>query len=162
MATKYHNLSDHNPEEIPSGKGKTFSIIVSEWNPEVTHSMCRGAVDLLLKYGVEEEDILISHVPGSFELIHAASKMARGTGVPNAIIAIGSVVRGDTPHFDYICESVAVNLGALSRTASCPIIFGVLTTDTMEQALERAGGIHGNKGTEAAVTALKMADRFGW
>ena len=162
MATKYHNLSEYDPETIPPGRDKTFAIIVSEWNPEVTNAMCQAAMETLLDHEVQQDHITVYHVPGSFELIFAASKLAEGTGSPDAIIAVGSVVRGDTPHFDYICESVANNLGLLNTKVVCPVIFCVLTTDTMEQALDRAGGKLGNKGTEAAVAALKMVRRFGW
>lgn len=144
MATT--NLSNYNPNEVPSGKGKAFAIAVSDWNSEVTHALLEGAVATLVENEVKEADITIVHVPGSFELIHACHKMASGLGQPHAVIALGAVVRGETPHFDYISEAVAVNLGALNTISKIPVIMGVLTTDTTQQALDRAGGCHGNKG----------------
>ncbi len=161
MATIYKNLSDHDPAQIPSGKGFTFAIVVSEWNSNVTSPMAEAARARLLMNGVAESDIAIYYVPGSFELIYASANLSRGVGRPNAVIAIGCVVRGETPHFDYISEAVANNIGHLNVVGDVPIIFGVLTTDTMQQALDRAGGRHGNKGDEAAVTALKMVKVFG-
>ena len=159
MATT--NLSDYNPDEVPSGKGRTVTILVSEWNREVTGGLLKGAYETLLKYGVEEEDITVKWVPGSFELVYGAAHTIRHRFVPDdGIIALGAIVRGETPHFDYIAEATTVNLGALNARGDIPVIMGVLTTDTMQQALDRSGGIHGNKGVEAAVTLLKMMDRF--
>lgn len=160
MATQYKNLSDHDPALIPSGKGKSFAIVVSEWNDNVTLPMAQGAQEILLAHDVLPNDIHIYHVAGSFELIHASAQIARRTPRPDAVIAIGCVVRGETPHFDYISAAVANNLGKLNAECEIPVIFGVLTTDTMQQALDRAGGKHGNKGDEAAVTALKLASLF--
>lgn len=132
-----------------------IAIVVSEWNGEVTQRLAEGAVDTLKKYGVREEDIHVRHVPGSFELTLGAQWMAESLD-PDAVICIGCVVRGETPHFEYISQSVTQGITTLNLEYSIPFIFGVLTTDTMQQALDRAGGKHGNKGDEAAVTALKM------
>ena len=171
MATT--NLSNYNPDEVPSGKGKKVTILVSEWNIQVTGNLLKGALDTLKKYEVREEDITVKWVPGSFELIYgAASVLADFPNPSDGIIALGAIVRGETPHFDYIAEATTVNLGHLNTLGAnakygtevfrktCPVIMGVLTTDTMQQALDRSGGIHGNKGVEGAVTLLKMMDRF--
>lgn len=160
MATIYKNLSDHDPATIPSGKGHKFAIVVSEWNSNVTFSMADAAVQQLIKSGVAQEDISVHYVAGSFELIYASTAIARRPVPPSAIIAIGCIVRGETPHFDYISEAVAVNIGKLNVDYNTPVILGVLTTDTMQQALDRSGGKHGNKGDEAAVTALKLVKEF--
>ena len=172
MATT--NLSAYNPEEVPSGRGKKIAVIVSEWNHRVTGGLLAGALETLLKYEVSEEEITVKWVPGSFELIYGAARILgenQGAGY-DGIIALGAIVRGETPHFDYIAQATTVNLGRLNAMAAeagsgergsfrpAPVIMGVLTTDTMEQALARSGGIHGNKGVEAAVTLLKMMDRF--
>lgn len=129
--------------------------MTSEWNSDVTFAMAEGARDTLMEYGVRMEDIREYRVPGSFELIYTCAWLTKG-GQYDSIIAIGCVVRGETPHFDYISESVAVNLGKINAKGRVPVIMGVLTTNDMQQALDRAGGKHGNKGVEGAVTALKM------
>lgn len=155
------NLSNYDPTTIPDATGKRVAVVVSEWNDQVTNSMAQGAIDTLKEYGVREEDILVEYVPGSFELIYGCNRMLQ-TEELDAILAIGCIVQGETPHFDYLSQSVAVNLGKLNAdTIDVPIIFGVLTTNTMEQATDRSGGKHGNKGIEAAVTALKLIGRFG-
>ncbi|MDO4695402.1 6,7-dimethyl-8-ribityllumazine synthase [Porphyromonas sp.] len=160
MATVYKNLSDHEPSTIPSGKGHKFSVVVSEWNSDVTYAMADAAVRQLTESGVQKEDISIHYVAGSFELIYACTHIAKRKTPPSAVIAIGCIVRGETPHFEYISEAVAVNIGKLNVDHNTPVILGVLTTDTMQQALDRAGGKHGNKGDEAAVTALKLVKEF--
>lgn len=156
MATT--NLSIYNPDDVPTATGKRVALVVSEWNPAVTDALMQGAHDTLVKYGVAEEDITVHRVSGSFELIYASARLMSSPTLtpPDCIIALGCIVRGETPHFDYISEAVSVNLGALNVRGEVPVVFGVLTTDTMEQATERAGGIHGNKGVEGAVTALKL------
>lgn len=153
MATT--NLSAYNPNEVPRAEGHKVAIVTSEWNSEVTFAMADGARETLLKYGVRPDDIWEYRVPGSFELIYSSAWLTKG-GQYDSIIAIGCVVRGETPHFDYISEAVAVNLGKINAKGKVPVIMGVLTTNDMQQALDRAGGKHGNKGVEAAVTALKM------
>lgn len=153
------NLSSYDPTTVPDATGRRFAIVISEWNSQVTNAMGRGAIDTLRKYGVAEGDIDVEYVPGSYELIYACNRLTRRPDL-DAIIAIGCIVRGETPHFDYLSEAVAVNLGKLNTEADMPIIFGVLTTNDLQQALDRSGGCRGNKGVEAAVTALKLVARF--
>jgi 6,7-dimethyl-8-ribityllumazine synthase len=154
MATKNHNLSAYDIQSVPNAEGKKFGIVVSEWNENVTAALLAGARETLLKHGVREEDIQVKTVPGSFELIYGASQMVK-SGV-DAVIAIGCVIRGDTPHFDYICEGTTYGLARLNATQPIPVIYGLITTNDMQQALDRCGGKHGNKGDECAVTAIKM------
>lgn len=156
------DLSHYDPSSVPSGEGKRVMIIVSEWNSDITFALRDGAIETLLKHQVKESDITVRYVPGSFELIYATKKSLHFSRA-DAIIILGSIIRGETPHFDYISESVMVNIGFLNATSShtphgifMPIINGVLTTDDHKQAADRAGGPLGNKGVEAAVTALKM------
>ncbi|MDR1592559.1 MAG: 6,7-dimethyl-8-ribityllumazine synthase [Prevotellaceae bacterium] len=160
MATSYHNLSDYNPNTMPPKEwlhNQRYAIVVADWNREITFSLCEGARHTLEQHGVQPENIILMHVPGAFELSYAAARLQKEEDV-QAVIAIGCVVRGDTPHFDYICQGVTSGLTQLNCTGILPVIFGVLTTDTMQQALDRAGGMLGNKGVEAAVTAIKMAN----
>ncbi len=152
---KKKNLSDYDPASVPSGEGATVGLVVSEWNGEVTEALAQGAVDTLQRFGVEKRDILMKRVPGSFELTMGAQWMAEYSGV-DAVICIGCVVQGETPHFNYICESVTYGITRLNMKYNIPFVFGVLTVNTLQQALDRAGGKHGNKGEEAAVTALRM------
>ncbi len=159
MATAYHNLSSYNPDTVPDGSNMTIGIVVSEWNDGVTNSLLQGTIDVLIKHGVKEENILIDYVPGSFELTFGAKHMAENKSV-DAVIALGCVVRGGTPHFEYVCSGVTQGITDLNIRYDIPFIFGLLTTDTMQQALDRAGGIHGNKGDESAITALKMIDFY--
>jgi len=154
MATKNHNLSAYDIQSVPNAEGKKFGIVVSEWNENVTAALLAGARETLLKHGVREEDIQVKTVPGSFELIYGASQMVK-SGV-DAVIAIGCVIRGDTPHFDYICEGTTYGLARLNATQPVPVIYGLITTNDMQQALDRCGGKHGNKGDECAITAIKM------
>lgn len=155
MATIYQNLSSYDAESVPSGEGKRIGIVISEWNYPITGALLQGATSSLLKHGVVEEDIVIEHVPGSFELTFGAKKLSE-TNSFDAIITLGCVIQGDTPHFTYVCEGVTQGITDLNMKYNTPVIFGVLTTDTLEQAQDRAGGKHGNKGDEAAITALKM------
>ena len=160
MATR--DLSDYNLNSVPDGKDMSFGIVVSEWNYEVTGAMLRGAVKTLKKHGVAEEDIIVKHVPGSFELTLGGQFFAHYTEV-DAIILLGCVIQGETRHFDFICQGVTKGATDLNMKYNRPVIFGVLTTENQQQALDRAGGKHGNKGDEAAVTAIKMValqDRF--
>ncbi len=165
MATQYQNLSEYNPDILPKKAilaKQHYAIAVSDWNSEVTYVLLQGAIDTLIKHGVERDNINVVHVPGSFELTYAAKKLVYehvDLQKYNAVIVLGCVVQGETPHFDYVCQGVTQGITALNTVENaCPIIFGVLTTDSMEQALDRAGGKHGNKGVEAAVTAIKMAN----
>ncbi len=157
MATCYHNLSDYNPETVPSAAGMRFGIVVSEWNPSITNALCEGAVKTLVDNGAAEADITVMSVPGSFELIYGAARMVHAAQV-DAVIAIGCVVKGDTPHFDYICQGATQGLAQLNTLGTVPVIYGLLTCNEMEQAEARAGGNLGNKGDECAITAIKMAD----
>ena len=155
MATHLKNLSEFNADELPSAKAMRIGIIVSEWNREITNSLLQGAVDTLMKQGAEKSNIIIVHVPGSFELTSGAKMLADIENV-DGIICIGCVIRGVTPHFDYICQGVTQGITSLNLSYNMPFVFGVLTTDNIQQAKDRAGGIHGNKGDEAAVTVIKM------
>ena len=155
MATKNTNLSLFNKEEVPNAKGLTFGIVVSEWNANITNNLFKGAYDTLIECGVQVGDIRKYHVPGSYELIFGAKVAAKAK--PNAIICLGSIIEGETKHFDFICNAVAMGIKDLNIQLDIPVIFGVLTDDTMDQAIDRSGGKYGNKGTEAAITAIKMA-----
>ena len=153
MASKQHNLSSFDVDGVPSGKGKKFAVLVSEWNSDVTGALCEGCCDTLKRHGVADDDIIVKSVPGSYELIYASAVMMKKV---DAVVAIGCVIRGDTPHFDYICQGVTNGLAELNARGETPVIFGLLTCDTQQQALDRAGGALGNKGSECAVAALKM------
>lgn len=157
MATAYHNLSSYDATKVPDGKDLRVGIIVSEWNEEITNALLEGACKTLVKHGVRSENILVDYVPGSFELIFGAQYIAETRDL-DAVIVLGSVVRGDTPHFDYVCSGVTQGIARLNVIHSIPFIFGLLTTDDMQQAIDRSGGIHGNKGDECAICAIKMAD----
>jgi len=148
------NLSKYN--DVPDASGMKMGIVVAEWNSEITFAMRDAAIETLCEHGVKDSDIVVRHVPGSFELTAGAQMMANYTPPLDVIICIGCVIRGETPHFDYICQGVTVGLTQVSVKFSIPVIFGVLTTNDLQQALDRAGGKHGNKGVEAAVTAIKM------
>jgi 6,7-dimethyl-8-ribityllumazine synthase len=155
MATGLKNLSDYNPDEIPSGEGMKIGIVRSEWNHEITSALMDGAVRTLLRHGVRKEDIWIEHVPGSFEIPLGAQLLAEARQA-DAIICLGCVIQGETRHFDFICQGVTQGITELNLKYGLPFIYGILTTDTLQQAKDRSGGKHGNKGDEAAVTALKM------
>ncbi|MCX6275678.1 MAG: 6,7-dimethyl-8-ribityllumazine synthase [Bacteroidetes bacterium] len=155
MAKKKTNLSAYKAAEIPSGAGMKIAIVVSEWNPEITEALFDAAYETLLANGCKEKNILRVNVPGSFEL-PAGAQLVAESKKPDAVICLGCVIQGETRHFDFICDAVANGLVQLSLKYNKPFIFGVLTPNNMEQARARAGGKHGNKGVEAAVTALKM------
>ena len=152
---KKTNLSNFDPTTVPDGKDYRIGVIAAEWNPEVTDALLTGAVDTLLEHGVTEDHLLVRRVPGTFELTSAADMML-DSQYPDAVICIGCVIQGETRHFEFICQAVSQGLTNVAIKHECPVIFSVLTTDTMQQALDRAGGKHGNKGVEGAVTALKM------
>lgn len=160
MATASKNLSSYNEKDIPDASGFSFVVIVSEWNAEITYALKEGCIQTLLKHGVKNENIKVIHVPGSFELPVAASiylsKKINGK-MPNAVICLGSVIRGETPHFDYVCQAVSQGIKDVAIKYNIPVIFGVLTDNNWQQAKDRSGGKHGNKGIEAALTAIKMA-----
>ncbi|TKG92849.1 6,7-dimethyl-8-ribityllumazine synthase [Puteibacter caeruleilacunae] len=153
MATK--DLSAYDLNSVPSAEKMKFGIVVSEWNYEVTGAMARGAVDTLKKHGALDENIQVKHVPGSFELTLGGQYFAEYTDV-DAVICLGCVIQGDTKHFDFVCHGVTKGITDLNMTYNLPFIFGVLTTNNQQQAEDRAGGKLGNKGDEAAVTAIKM------
>ena len=155
MSTLHKNLSDFSTDTLPPISGKTFAVLVSEWNDAITLALAQGAVATLKKHGVPDECILQRTVPGSFELPLAAQKMALKDTI-DAVICLGCVIQGETPHFDYVCQAVASGIKEVALKYNKPVIFGVLTTDTLAQAQDRAGGKHGNKGDEAAITAIKM------
>ncbi len=156
MASSLKNLSDHDPATIPSGASLKVGIVVSEWNEEITAALLEGSLNTLKKHGVRKENIQVRTVPGSFELPYGARVLAEQF-TPGVVICLGCVIQGETKHFDYICQGVTNGISRLNLDRDIPIIFGVLTTDNLQQAKDRAGGKHGNKGDEAAVTALKMA-----
>ena len=147
--------------DVKTGKlnasGRAFGIVVARFNDFVTGKLLEGAVDTLVRMGASEGDITVVWVPGAFEIPVAASKLAQGGGVA-AVICLGTVVRGQTPHFDYVAGQCAAGIAVVSRETGVPAILGVLTTETMEQAIDRAGGKMGNKGSEAAEAAVEMAD----
>jgi 6,7-dimethyl-8-ribityllumazine synthase len=154
MGTK--NLSVYNPDSVPDAGEMRFGVVVSDWNKEVTWSLLDGAVKTLKKHGATEKNIIVKHVPGSFELTLGAQFLAEYDDL-DAVICLGCVIQGETPHFTYICQGVTQGITQLNLEYNLPFIFGVLTTNNQQQAADRAGGILGNKGDEAAVTAIKMA-----
>lgn len=155
MATTNNNLSDYNMQEVPSSEGMRFAIIVSEWNNHITENLYTGAEKTLIKLGTKQNDIVRIDVPGSFELVFGA-KIASKYNY-DAIICLGSVIKGETDHFDYICNAVSLGIKDLNVHGDVPVIFGVLTDNNEQQSIDRSGGKHGNKGIEAAITAIKMA-----
>lgn len=158
MASHLKNLSDFSHTTIPNGNTYKIAIVVAEWNAKITGALYAGALNTLLKHGVNEENIITAAVPGSFELTAAAEILLTRQSNLDAVICLGCVIQGDTKHFDFICDAVANGITNVGIKHSKPVIFGVLTTNNEEQALDRAGGKHGNKGDEAAITALKMVE----
>ena len=152
MSSANYNLDLTN---VPNAESKSFGIVVSEWNDEITNNLLIGSLDLLKSKGVLKKNIHIISVPGSFELIYGCKKMQDKN--VDAIIAIGSLIRGETSHFDYICQSTSQGIKDLNIKGNTPIIFCVLTDDNFQQAIDRSGGKFGNKGAEAAIAAIKMA-----
>ena len=139
MATALHNLSDYNSNTVPDASNMCFGIVVAEWNPEITGALLNGAVSTLEKHGALPENIHVKTVPGSFELIYGAHQMTL-KGMYDAIIILGSVIRGETPHFDYICQGVTAGIARLNTSSEIPIIYGLLTTEDLQQAKDRSGG----------------------
>lgn len=172
MATKLHNLSDYDANALPSADvlmRQHYAIVVADWNSEITYALAQGAIDTFLQAGVPESNIEVIHVPGTVELTYAVSsryfpakdkdvKMFSDKQEVNAVVAIGCVIQGDTPHFDYVCQSVTNGLTELNARGYVPVVFSVLTTLNKQQALDRAGGALGNKGVEGAYTAMRMAN----
>ncbi|MCM4168994.1 6,7-dimethyl-8-ribityllumazine synthase [Arenibacter antarcticus] len=155
MATVNKNLSVYDKATIPNAKDFRFGIVVSEWNDTITEGLYQGAIETLLDCGAKEENVIRWNVPGSFELTYGAKKMINTQKV-DAVIAIGSVIKGETMHFEFVCEATAQGIMDLNVGTDTPVIFCVLTDNTMDQAIARSGGEHGNKGTEAAIAAIKM------
>jgi len=162
MATKNTNLSNYDKSTIPNAKDFRFGIVVSEWNSEITEGLWQGAFDALMDCGAVKENIVRWNVPGTFELTYGAARLSKSiyadSGMLDAIIVIGCVIQGETKHFDFVCQGVTQGIKDLNLKGDIPVIFCVLTDNTMQQSIERSGGKHGNKGTEAAITALKMAE----
>jgi 6,7-dimethyl-8-ribityllumazine synthase len=156
MATAMHNLSDYDFSKVPDASNMIFGVVVAEWNPEITGALLDGCVSTLERHGALPENIHVKTVPGSFELIYGAHQMTLNDGY-DAVIILGSVIRGETPHFDYICQGVTEGIARLNATSNIPVIYGLLTTNDLQQAKDRAGGRLGNKGDECAVVAIKMA-----
>ncbi|MGK7395860.1 MAG: 6,7-dimethyl-8-ribityllumazine synthase [Candidatus Cyclobacteriaceae bacterium M3_2C_046] len=155
MASNSKNLSDFSGKNITDISSQTFAIVVSEWNQAVTDALYSGALETLIQHGARKENIIKKEVPGSFELTLAAQWMAQKDEI-DAVICLGCVIQGETKHFDFICQAVAQGIKDVGLKYNKPVIFGVLTTDNLNQAMDRAGGKHGNKGDEAAITAIKM------
>ncbi|MCR4773777.1 MAG: 6,7-dimethyl-8-ribityllumazine synthase [Prevotella sp.] len=156
MATILHNLSDYDSSAVPDASNMCFGVVVAEWNKEITGALLEGAVKTLEKHGALPENIHVKTVPGSFELIYGAHQMTLDDGY-DAIIILGCVIRGETPHFDYICQGVTYGIAKLNASQNTPVIYGLLTTNTLQQAQDRSGGKLGNKGDECAIDAIKMA-----
>ena len=152
---KKTNLSDYDPSAVPDGSPYRIGVIAAEWNPQVTDALLQGAVDTLREHGVKADNLLVRRVPGTFELTSAADMMLSTPNI-DAVICIGCVIQGETRHFEFICQAVSQGITNVALKRERPVIFSVLTCDTMQQALDRAGGQHGNKGVEGAITALKM------
>ncbi len=153
MATT--DLSQYTNSGMKGAENMRFGIVVSEWNPDVTGALLEGALETLFKHHVDKENILVRTVPGSYELPLGAQFFMEYTNV-QAVICLGCVIQGETRHFEFICQAVAQGIKDVSLKYNLPAIFGVLTTDNQQQALDRSGGKHGNKGVEAAQTAIKM------
>ena len=155
METKHTNLSEFNKEDIPNAKGLSFGIVVSNWNPNITENLFKGSYQTLIDSGVNSSNIKRYNVPGSYELIFGTKVALKDN--PDAIICLGSIIKGETKHFDFIANAVAVGIKDLNIKLDIPVVFGVLTDDNMQQAIARSGGKYGNKGVESAITAIKMA-----
>ncbi len=154
MATS--NLSNYDYKSVPNAKDLRFGIVVSEWNPDITKNLHKGAYKTLLDHGAKKENIITLNVPGSFELIYGCKKLIK-THKLDAVIAIGNVIQGETRHFDYVCEAVSQGIKDINLLFDVPTIFCVLTDDNKQQSIDRSGGKHGNKGIESAIAAIKMA-----
>ena len=156
MATENKNLSQYDKNTIPNAKNFRFGIVVSEWNDHITEGLYSGAIIALTDCGALHKNIIRWNVPGSFELVYGAKKMIE-TQKPDVVITIGSVIKGETMHFEFVCEGVTQGIKDLNVLSDVPVIFCLLTDNNEQQSIDRSGGIHGNKGTEAAIAAIKMA-----
>ena len=157
MSSSSYNLQNMIAKPMPDASDMKIGIVVSEWNDNITEELLNGAVETLIKYGVKDDNIVVKSVPGSFELVFGCAQLCK-SGIVDGVIAIGCVIRGDTPHFDYICSAATQGLADINTQYDVPVVFGLLTTNNLEQAEERSGGILGNKGNEYAITAIKMVD----
>jgi 6,7-dimethyl-8-ribityllumazine synthase len=155
MASNLKNLSEYSDRNTGGIENRKFGIVVSEWNDQITGALLEGALETLIEQGATRENIQVHYVPGSFELSLGAQFLAQKDSI-DAVITLGCVIQGETRHFDFICDAVAQGITNVGLKFNKPVIFGVLTTDNQQQALDRAGGKHGNKGEEAAITAVKM------
>lgn len=158
MATENKNLSHYDKNTLPNVSQLSFGIVVSEWNENITLNLLQGALDTLKDNLVSTENIHVWKVPGSFELIYGSKKMMDTLPQLSAIIAIGCVIQGETKHFDFVCEGVTHGIKDLNIAGKIPVIFCVLTDSNLQQSLDRSGGKLGNKGIEAAITAIKMTN----
>ncbi len=157
MATLLKNLSDFSHTTIPTATSFKFGIVVSEWNHEITYQLYEASIKTLINNGASEGNIVTIQVPGSFELTSGADLLLKNNSNLDAVICIGCVIQGETKHFDFICNAVANGIANVAIKHEKPVVFGVLTTNNLQEAFDRSGGKHGNKGEEAAVTAIKMA-----
>ena len=157
MATASYNLQDMIKRPMPDTAGMKVGIVVSEWNSNITEDLLTGCLETLKEYGIGDDQLVVKTVPGSFELIFASAQMAK-SGLVDGVIAIGCIIRGDTPHFEYISQGATQGIAEINRTGDVPVVFGLLTTNNIEQAEERSGGLLGNKGSEYAVTVIRMID----
>lgn len=155
MATAHTNLSEYDKELIPNASEMSFGIVVSEWNANITDNLLKGAYKALIDNGVLPDNIIVKHTPGAYELPLAAQLLIENTKV-DGVVAIGSVIQGETKHFDYVCEAVSQGIKDVNLKYGKPVAFCVLTDSTMQQGIDRSGGKHGNKGIECAVAAIKM------
>lgn len=155
MATKNKNLSAYNIEEVPNGADCKIGIVVSEWNSDITGNLLEGAYNTLVKHGVKEDNIKVTYCPGAYELPLTSQFVFENTSI-DGVIAIGSVIQGETRHFDFVCEATAQGIKDVGLKYNKPLIFCVLTDNTMQQSIDRSGGRHGNKGIECAIACLKM------
>ncbi|MBI2281263.1 MAG: 6,7-dimethyl-8-ribityllumazine synthase [Bacteroidetes bacterium] len=155
MATANKNLSEYDINSVPNAKKMRFAIVVAEWNINITSNLLKGAYETLMKHGAQKKNITVKYVPGSFELPIGAQTIIEKTDV-DAVICLGSVIQGETKHFDFVCQATALGIKDVALSYNVPVIFGVLTDNTLQQAIDRSGGKHGNKGDEAAITAIKM------
>lgn len=155
MSSSNNNLSFLDLGNIPSAKNLKFGIVVSKWNKQITDNLLKGCLDLLSQKGASKNDIEVIYVPGSFELVYGCKVMQDKSF--NAIIAIGSVIKGETKHFNFICNSTSIGIKDLNVSGKSPVIFCVLTDDNLQQSIDRSGGKYGNKGTEAAIAAIEMS-----
>ncbi len=156
MSSSLKNLSDFSHIQVGNASELKFAIVVSQWNAQVTGALLDGAYRGLLANGAKEDQITLIEVPGSYELIAGSDLVLRDSSI-DAVITLGCVIQGETRHFDFICQAVATGIANVGIKYNKPVIFGVLTTDNLDQALDRSGGKHGNKGEEAAITAIQMA-----